>query len=261
MPSPASAPSAGVRVRGNAAASGSAQPSERTTCAAAAAGSSRVARRSPGSNSVPAASDGSSSRPPVSRACSVEGAPLTTAATEPAARPSRSSSRNSLRSVTVKTRAWLGARGSSLRRARQLASSCLPERRGDGLLTHCAPPPTHELGTEVCHRVPPRLRIVGHRPLDSRAQPARQTGTGIFEWRHARLGRRRGCACRRLGVDTFAGRRTAQGVRRSHCQKPTTDRLPTSNIGGMAHWLLYFLWVGAVPVLVVLGRLTLALDA
>ena len=29
----------------------------------------------------------------------------------------------------------------------------------------------------------------------------------------------------------------------------------------MAHWLLYFLWVGAVPVLVVLGRLTLAPDA
>jgi len=80
----------GRSFRGKLAASTSAQPSKRTTWTGAAARSSRVARRSRGNNSVPAAGGASSGRPPVSSACSVEGAALMTAAREPAARPARS---------------------------------------------------------------------------------------------------------------------------------------------------------------------------
>ena len=70
-----------------------AHPSERATWTGAAASSRRLARCSRGDTKVPAASDGSSGRPSASSAQSVEGAPLMTAAKEPAARPSRNASR------------------------------------------------------------------------------------------------------------------------------------------------------------------------
>jgi hypothetical protein len=78
---------------------------------------------------------------------------------------------------------------------------------------------------------------------------------------HALNDRRRGRACRPLGVDTFAGRGTASGVPRSHRRKLTTGRLATRTIERVVYWLVNFLWVGAVPVLVFLGHLMLAPEA
>jgi hypothetical protein len=94
IPNLASAPNSVVRFLGRTAASTTAHPSERATWTGAAASSRRVARCSRGNTKVPAASDGSSGRPSASSAQSVEGAPLMTAAKEPAARPSRNASRS-----------------------------------------------------------------------------------------------------------------------------------------------------------------------
>ncbi len=98
MASPAPTAAGTVARRGSVTASSADQPKVMARWTGTAAASSAAGRRSAGSAIEPAASAPSSNRPPVASVHTVEGTPLATAATAPAARPSPSATVNGMSS-------------------------------------------------------------------------------------------------------------------------------------------------------------------